>query len=565
MEKVLVLFSDALLLAAPMYEKNTQLWEKWNRYYEEVQGNHDKVVTSANISPSFSALVSWLGQKQEQGISLLHIYANLDKYKIEIRNVLNKIIEQEFGGTSEEAETAIISNTTDEKLKEHSIDLQEDYYSVSNDAVYYQLRDGIAKNHFEEDEVGAVPVLPLETKNTSGVAQLSSHKDEDLRLVNTNEAERWSILVDGVISNMDDLTADCLDTITIQWLNQAKSPDDFIDFSYENVLDMCNIPKASANGIEYYRAEDKIKIAQRIAALASIFIYLNDDNEVVVLNDRAETGKQFEMKREIIKRLFVLDSVVLWRDKNTNDYVGIESCRIKPGSFLSMYLYGSSSTTALLSKKALEYNSYRHKFHKRLIRYLSWQWRIRQQYSNLKRPYSIGGEKGLLSVMGINIAKGRPHRIREQLENVLIDLEKEKVISHWGYAEEIDESRIGERNWFKNYYSKLGIIILPPKELMDNIGSLVKKKVTDTPDKQENNLITNTVAHSVVSTEELIREKIMHQHMHQNRTMREMADELGLSPATLSRFCNKKMKRISNSVNDKLTKWYERQMIIESM
>ncbi|AIW88003.1 hypothetical protein bwei_5471 [Bacillus mycoides] len=565
MEKVLVLFSDALLLAAPMYEKNTQLWEKWNRYYEEVQGNHDKVVTSANISPSFSALVSWLGQKQEQGISLLHIYANLDKYKIEIRNVLNKIIEQEFGGTSEEAETAIISNTTDEKLKEHSIDLQEDYYPVSNDAVYYQLRDGIAKNHFEEDEVGAVPVLPLETKNTSGVAQLSSHKDEDLRLVNTNEAERWSILVDGVISNMDDLTADCLDTITIQWLNQAKSPDDFIDFSYENVLDMCNIPKASANGIEYYRAEDKIKIAQRIAALASIFIYLNDDNEVVVLNDRAETGKQFEMKREIIKRLFVLDSVVLWRDKNTNDYVGIESCRIKPGSFLSMYLYGSSSTTALLSKKALEYNSYRHKFHKRLIRYLSWQWRIRQQYSNLKRPYSIGGEKGLLSVMGINIAKGRPHRIREQLENVLIDLEKEKVISHWGYAEEIDESRIGERNWFKNYYSKLGIIILPPKELMDNIGSLVKKKVTDTPDKQENNLITNTVAHSVVSTEELIREKIMHQHMHQNRTMREMADELGLSPATLSRFCNKKMKRISNSVNDKLTKWYERQMIIESM
>ncbi|MDM5431053.1 helix-turn-helix domain-containing protein [Bacillus mycoides] len=565
MEKVLVLFSDALLLAAPMYEKNTQLWEKWNRYYEEVQGNHDKVVTSANISPSFSALVSWLGQKQEQGISLLHIYANLDKYKIEIRNVLNKIIEQEFGGTSEEAETAIISNTTDEKLKEHSIDLQEDYYPVSNDAVYYQLRDGIAKNHFEEDEVGAVPVLPLETKNTSGVAQLSSHKDEDLRLVNTNEAERWSILVDGVISNMDDLTADCLDTITIQWLNQAKSPDDFIDFSYENVLDMCNIPKASANGIEYYRAEDKIKIAQRIAALASIFIYLNDDNEVVVLNDRAETGKQFEMKREIIKRLFVLDSVVLWRDKNTNDYVGIESCRIKPGSFLSMYLYGSSSTTALLSKKALEYNSYRHKFHKRLIRYLSWQWRIRQQYSNLKRPYSIGGEKGLLSVMGINIAKGRPHRIREQLENVLINLEKEKVISHWGYAEEIDESRIGERNWFKNYYSKLGIIILPPKELMDNIGSLVKKKVTDTPDKQENNLITNTVAHSVVSTEELIREKIMHQHMHQNRTMREMADELGLSPATLSRFCNKKMKRISNSVNDKLTKWYERQMIIESM
>ncbi|PGW43408.1 helix-turn-helix domain-containing protein [Bacillus thuringiensis] len=562
MEKVLALFSDALLLAAPIYEENKQLWAKWNTYYKEVQENHAKLVTSANMSSSFSTLVSWLGQKQEQGISLLNIYANLDKYKIEIQNVIDKIIEQEFGEKVEAVEPTQISIFEDIQVTEHIEDISDDYYPVTNDAMYYQLRDGIAKNHFEEDEAVAKPVLPLETKNSSGVAQLSSHKDEDLRLVNTNEAERWSILVDGVISNMDDLTADCLDTITIQWLNQAKSSDEFIDFSYENVLELCNMPKASANGVEYYRAEDKIKIAQRIAALASIFIYLNDDNEVVVLNDQAETGQQFEVKREVIKRLFVLDSVVLWRDKNTNEYMGIESCKIKPGSFLSGYLYGSNSTTALLSKKALEYNSYRHKFHKRLIRYLSWQWRIRQQYSTLKRPYSIGGEKGLLFVMGIKTTNGRPHRIREQLENVLIDLEKESVISHWAYAEELDETKIGERNWFKNYFEKLGIIILPPKELMNNIDSMVKKKTIDT---QEKRYIVDTVKQPTVGSEDMIREKIMHQHMHQNKTMREIADEIGLSPATLSRFCNKKMKRISKSVNEKLNKWYERQMIIESM
>ncbi|OJE18317.1 hypothetical protein A9490_13090 [Bacillus thuringiensis] len=562
MEKVLALFSDALLLAAPIYEENKQLWAKWNKYYKEVQENHDKLVTSANMSPSFSTLVSWLGQKQEQGISLLNIYANLNKYKVEIQNVLDKIIEQEFGEKVEAVEPTQISIFEDSQVTEHIEDISDDYYPVTNDAMYYQLRDGIAKNHFEEDEAVAKPVLPLETKNSSGVAQLSSHKDEDLRLVNTNEAERWSILVDGVISNMDDLTADCLDTITIQWLNQAKSPDEFIDFSYENVLELCNMPKASANGVEYYRAEDKIKVAQRIAALASIFIYLNDDNEVVVLNDQAETGEKFEVKREVIKRLFVLDSVVLWRDKNTNEYMGIESCKIKPGSFLSGYLYGSNSTTALLSKKALEYNSYRHKFHKRLIRYLSWQWRIRQQYSTLKRPYSIGGEKGLLSVMGITTTKGRPTRIREQLENVLNDLEKENVISHWAYAEELDETKIGERNWFKNYFEKLGIIILPPKELMNNIDSMVKKKSIDT---QEERYIVDTVKQPTVGSEDMVREKIMHQHMHQNKTMREIADEIGLSPATLSRFCNKKMKRISKSVNEKLNKWYERQMIIESM
>ena len=84
---------------------------------------------------------------------------------------------------------------------------------------------------------------PIETKSSTGVAQLSSHKDEDLRLTNIEEAARWNTLVDDVMSNMDDLTADCLDAITIQWINEAKSPDDFIDFSYEQVLEMCNIPK----------------------------------------------------------------------------------------------------------------------------------------------------------------------------------------------------------------------------------------------------------------------------------------------------------------------------------
>lgn len=145
MEKVLVLFSDALLLAAPIYEENKQLWAKWNKYYNEVQENHDKLVTSANISPSFSTLVSWLGQKQEQGISLLNIYANLDKYKIEIQSVLDKIIEQEFGEKLEAVEPTQISNLENDQIKEHVEDLPDDYYPVSNDAMYYQLRDGIAK------------------------------------------------------------------------------------------------------------------------------------------------------------------------------------------------------------------------------------------------------------------------------------------------------------------------------------------------------------------------------------------------------------------------------------
>ncbi|MCW9133860.1 XRE family transcriptional regulator [Bacillus paramycoides] len=565
MDNLLQMFRDALLISEPIYKSNEPLWTKWNAYFNDVEKNNNKVLTSSYASPSFTALVSWLEKKQESGITLLQIYAKIDSYKEEIYTEIEGFIEKEFQNVAP-SNSIILEN--DQNIDKINIVNHEDYYEVNNSAVYYKLRDGIAKNQFEEDENSKVLQYPIETKSSNGVAQLSSHKDEDLRLTNTEEAARWNTLVDDVMSNMDDLTADCLDAITIQWINEAKSPDEFIDFSYEQVLEMCNIPKTIVKNKEYYRAEDKIKIAKRIAALASIFIYLNDDNEVVVLNDRDDEGERLELKREVIKRLFVLDSVVLWRHSVTNEYMGIESCRIKPGSFLTNYLYGSNNTTALLSKKALEYNSYRHKYHKRLIRYLTWQWRIRQMYSSLKKPYSIGGDKGLLSVMDIP-KDWKPNRIREQLENVLMDLENEKVISHWEYSDPLDEQQIGKRNWFKNYYANLGITILPPEEMLQSMDRVIGKKSIEEPQEQLPEVtVVEEVRKTVESVEQIekkIRDQILKVHNEKKVSIREIADEISISPSTLSRFCNYKTKRLSKKALEKLTKWCERQEILEKM
>ncbi|WP_182812776.1 XRE family transcriptional regulator [Bacillus sp. ME78] len=565
MDNLLQMFRDALLISEPIYKTNELVWNKWNAYFKDVENNNNKVLTSSHASPSFTALVSWLEKKQESGITLVQIYAKIDSYKEEIYKEIEGFIEKEF---QDIALSSSIVVENDQNINKTNIVNHEDYYEVNNSAVYYKLRDGIAKNQFEEDELSKVLQYPIETKSSNGVAQLSSHKDEDLRLTNIEEAARWNTLVDDVMSNMDDLTADCLDAITIQWINEAKSPDEFIDFSYEQVLEMCNIPKTVVKNKEYYRAEDKIKIAKRIAALASIFIYLNDDNEVVVLNDRDDDGERLELKREVIKRLFVLDSVVLWRHSVTNEYMGIESCRIKPGSFLTNYLYGSNNTTALLSKKALEYNSYRHKYHKRLIRYLTWQWRIRQMYSSLKKPYSIGGDKGLLAVMDIP-KDWKPNRIREQLENVLMDLENEKVISHWEYSDPLDEQQIGKRNWFKNYYANLGITILPPEEMLQSMDRVIGKKCTEELQEQLPEVtVVKEVKKTVESVEQIekkIREQILKVHNEKKVSIREIADEISISPSTLSRFCNYKTKRLSKKALEKLTKWCERQEILEKM
>ncbi|PGW01347.1 hypothetical protein COD90_31305 [Bacillus cereus] len=565
MDNLLQMFRDALLISEPIYKTNELVWNKWNAYFKDVENNNNKVLTSPHASPSFTALVSWLEKKQESGTTLVQIYAKIDSYKEEIYKEIEGFIDKEFQNVASSS-SIILEN--DQNIEETNIVNHEDYYEVNNSAVYYKLRDGIAKNQFEEDDNTKVLQYPIETKSSNGMAQLSSHKDEDLRLTNIEEAARWNTLVDDVMSNMDDLTADCLDAITIQWINEAKSPDEFIDFSYEQVLEMCNIPKTVVKNKEYYRAEDKIKIAKRIAALASIFIYLNDENEVVVLNDRDDEGERLELKREVVKRLFVLDSVVLWRHSVTNEYMGIESCRIKPGSFLTNYLYGSNNTTALLSKKALEYNSYRHKYHKRLIRYLTWQWRIRQMYSSLKKPYSIGGDKGLLAVMDIP-KDWKPNRIKEQLENVLMDLENEKVISHWEYSDPLDEQQIGKRNWFKIYYANLGITILPPEEMLQSMDRVIGKKSIEEPQEQLPEVtVVKEIKKTVESVEQIekkIRDQILKVHNEKKVSIREIADEISISPSTLSRFCNHKTKRLSKKALEKLTKWCERQEILEKM
>ena len=574
MEKLAQLFTDALLISEPLYVNNKAIWEKWTSFSADVEKDSSKVVTSQYVSPSFSALVSWLSKKNENGVTSLQIAIKLNHYKNEIHSEIEHLLTEEFKNDNKPK----LSDETVIQAEENKDETDDkDYFEVNNSAIYFKLRDGISKNHFEEDSNMGVKSYPIETKESNAIAQLSSHRDEDLKLIKDDEASRWNTLVNDVMSNMDDLTADVLDSITIQWLAQAQSPDEFIEFSYEQVLDMCNVPKKKVSKGEYYRPEDKIKVAKRIAALASIFIYLNDDNEVVVLNDENENDEEYKVKREVIKRLFVLDSVVLWRHNTTNEYMGIESCRIKPGSFLSSYLYGSNNTTALLSKKALEYNSYRHKYHKRLIRYLTWQWRIRQIYSTLKRPYSIGGDKGLLAVMAIPLT-WKPSRIREHLENVLTDLERENVISKWEYSSTLDEERLNKKNWFKDYWIDLNITILPPEELIKSMYNLPKKKTLEIENNNETTIEYSEKTKDIIDMpqstvskepdifdEEVVREKILERHNVDNISIRELAKEIKISAPTLSRFCNRQTKRLSANAVEKMSKWYERQMILEKM
>ncbi|MED2635194.1 helix-turn-helix transcriptional regulator, partial [Bacillus thuringiensis] len=318
-----------------------------------------------------------------------------------------------------------------------------------------------------------------------------------------------------------------------------------------------------------------LKIMERLAALASIFIYVNEDNEIVILNDDENPNESLAYKKQRVRRLFVMDEIVFAKDIETDEMLGIESMNVAPGTFLSKYLFGSEKLTGLLSKKALEYNSKQQRYHKRLTRYLSWRWRIQQAYQHLVHPYSIGGPKGLLSVMGVSMSQN-PARIRSVFEKTLDDLMRDEIIKEWQYQTPIDERKCSGRNWLENYWLNLKVTVTPTDELVSLQQELLQKKKI----APKNKLIETLAKETVIEVQEediqplqlnqqqvnkdinWYQQKIL-QYKEENKcSLRDIAKEIGISPSNLSKLLTGKRKRLSEETYNKLDKWIERQEVV---
>ncbi len=167
------------------------------------------------------------------------------------------------------------------------------------------------KNNFTEDKELNAHIAELPDKNNSLVLVSSRFNDGDMKLRGAGELNRWNTLVDSTFVDrvMDDLTADCLDIVTEIWVKSANTENSSVHIGYEEILEMCNM-KQVKNGKSYYRKEDRLKIMERLAALATIFIYVNEDNEIVILNDDENPSESLAYKKQRVRRLFVMDEVV---------------------------------------------------------------------------------------------------------------------------------------------------------------------------------------------------------------------------------------------------------------
>ncbi|ASZ69745.1 helix-turn-helix domain-containing protein [Bacillus cereus] len=561
MEKLKILFQNTLYIAYPLLtgvEGSEKVLNKWQQFYQDVERDLQEIYNSTYSSQTFERLVKWVSKKESLGLSAIDILPKLENHREEIFECLRDDIYMEFG-----IKLPIIAK----ELPLYS-EAKSDYIERSNAGFMYHLSDTIAKNKFTDDQDKNVRIAQLQDKQNSLVV-VSSHDDGDMKL-QREELKRWNTLIDSTFLTrvMDDLTADCLDIVTELWVKSAENDKTIVPVHYEQVLDMCNM-KQIKNGKAYYRKEDRLKIMERLAALASIFIYVNEDNEIVILNEE-DPNESLAYKKQRIRRLFVMDEIIIAKDIDTDKTLGIESMNVTPGSFLSKYLYGSEKLTGLLSKKALEYNSKQQRYHKRLTRYLSWRWRIQQSYQHLTHSYSIGGPKGFLQVMEISTNR-KPSLIRQVFEKTLDDLMRDQVIQEWKYSPEIDEEKCKGKNWFENYWLKLKVIISPTNELVKLQQELITKKSKQHAplviEMEEKPPVIEEKPISIVNQEtpnsiEFYIEKMNTYKEKNNKSIRDLAKEIDISYSTLSRMLSGKRKRLNDDTKNKLDKWIERQVVV---
>jgi len=469
-------------------------------------------------------------------------------YKDEIRNFVLPYLQQHkdtIGTYSLKSDSKEVVNQL----------LNQSFVESGTALLIHRLRETISQNKF--DLSSEIPTARITERVLEATAQLRA-KETQLGRLKSNEAfEQWQNLTSQAISAMDDLTADIFDIVSILWMEQATHKDQMIHFHTDDALNLRKIRGRSQEQDGYqtsYRKKERDDIMRRLAALTTIWIRV-ERGSLKFINEDQESFE--EIGQVQFNPLFVVDSVTVAYKGDTP--IGIYECSIRPGELLSNFLYGSKKSSGLLALKTLEYHPVRQKYHKRLSRYLSWQWRIRQKSADYLRAYNIGGEKGLLNVMDMDVNPRYGSRVKEQFEEILDTLHNDGIIREWRYKEEsIEEDIEKTRDWFSNIWLKASVQIIPPSEITtfkNDKDSLIIDQdyaTMDLPTVLEW-FAKRKVATSIETIEEIEvnPENMTKERKRRGLTKSEAAKEIGISISTLSRY---ERNLIKDPVKDSLKK-----------
>ncbi|MFE4242287.1 helix-turn-helix domain-containing protein [Peribacillus butanolivorans] len=526
-----------------------QLFVEWNMDINHLMSGQDDYQPSQTLKAFFVILDSLV---KDYGLKFEDMEQWVDDYIEEIRNFVLPHIQtlgEENSSYSPKSNNREVINAL----------LNQNFAESGSALLFHKLRETISKNEF--DIATEIPTARIAERAIEATAQVRA--ENDYLMMKSNVAiEQWKNLTSQAITSMDDLTADIFDIVSILWMQQATHKDQMIHFHTDDALNLRRLQgrKEDLDGYQMsYRKKERDDIMKRLAALTTIWIRIEKENLRFINEDQ---GDFEEIGQVQFNPLFLVDSVtVAYRGDNP---IGIYECSIRPGELLANFLYGSQRSSGLLALKTLEYHPIKQKYHKRLSRYLSWQWRIRQKSADYLRAYHIGGDKGLLKVMDLDVNPRYGSRIREQFEEILDTLQQDGIIKGWSYKEKNLEKQIEqERNWFANTWLKARVQIIPPTEIT-GMGDDQDLLLIEDQDYDTENFLTmlkGMTDRETGATREMVEEKqVSPETINNERTNRglsilEAAKEMGISHSTLSRYERNLIKRPYTVSLEKMKEW----------
>lgn len=536
-----------------LFSELPSLLEIWYKdAYLTPSTDKNKLAPGEEVSESFRSLYTL-------------IIEELSDYKRVTKRIISNIVAN-FEDTIKEHITPFLANLVDPT---HSISLTERDYIYANTSTPFHLMRNImtSKTNFSTKETGFMGTELIDNQgNLHGFAEL---RPAPLFQTEADLNQNYGLdLLETTLSSLDELTADIFDLVSYQWMTGQRDSEGFIEFHSDNALLLRHYEKGEAPDKLKFKERDRFNIMRRVAALSSVWIALHDGPERIKIVNASEIDLKLYNFQDF-KRMFDVGSVRIAFDKKTNKPKGIYALQIKPSTLLQPYLDGTKSSLGVLDLKVFKYSYVSQREHKRLTRYLSRQWKIRSIKGNMNQPFKIAT---LLNEINFP-ARLNGVQLRDRLEEVLDDLQRDEVIANWAYMEEIDESRVGKRGWIQNYWSQLSVMITPPAIVMlEN-----KKKITlpNAPIKTSMNTNDEPLE---AEYEELIVEKteqtefifegpkkvkeltpeIMRAKIDElGYSIRKAAEEIGISHTTLSRYLARKIKRHNQDNDQKMILWLE--------
>jgi len=580
-----------------LFEERPNIIEKWRK--EAYQMTQDEVINQYppnGMSPSFKALYFFLteGLYFQKHITKFMIKEAVLRYWETMITTVSSYLYNEF---PEEVNLSLNEKTIAQTI-------EQDYLLTSMDNDYHMIRNIVAKKkEFKERGAGQLAADLIDNKgNFRGMAELRPTQTTHITLKEDQE-NLWMRLVDSAYNALDEWTADVFDLITYLWLVSPKNNEGYIEFHSNDALRLRQTQDSEENARELIiRERDRFNIMKRVVALSSMWVSLSD-GKVITQEDKQYDFQDF-------KRMFDIGALRVAYDKNTGEAQGIYALQIKPTDILTPLINASSQMIGLLHIKVFQYSHQTQKEHKRLLRYIDRQWKMRIRLkSKLTQPFKIST---LLKEMDIPIRYNWSDK-KDKLENVLDDFKSDGVIKNWEYKERFDESVVGKKGWYMKWIN-YSIIIYPTDNLLEGYKKHVELPSAEIIDqtilekthqiRPENTLLKAVEPRFVSSSMSVMKEtastveaidvfdktlmkrnqknhdqkeifkteqqafdfdvkeeaKLSPEAMdqminHLNMSIRQAAEEIGIAHTTLSRYLKKENKRQNNNNDQKMLNW----------